>query len=233
MKILVFSDMHSNIYALEQLLQTQDYKDSDLKIALGDYVVMGPRPNETMQKMLEQDCIKLIGNNDSYVANFLPQDEVQAMPLDRQQHIEYVRNILNPEYIDVLKNLPYEYVYKTKHHTLYFTHYAWEDKFNVKDCPITPTSQDLYQAFGDIKADYVFFGHKHEPVGGKINNTTYVGVGSLGMSYPANYVVVDIDNDDNITIIRKQLDYDFDSMRQDMLDQNYVCANTFLNFFNK
>ncbi len=232
MKIIVFSDLHGNIYALNNLLKTKDYKEADLRICLGDYVAMGPRPNETTKKITLENCIMLLGNNDSYVVNGLPHDEVVNMPKDRQQHIKYVRSILEPLNIGFLKMLPYHYVHQVGNKKLYFTHYAWEDNHNVKDCPINPTAHDLQQAFLDIDADYIFFGHKHEPVGAEVDGKVYCGVGSVGMSYPANYVVVDVDDNNNITITRKQLDYDFYRMKQDMLDQNYVCAETFLKFFD-
>ena len=128
--------------------------------------------------------------------------------------------------------LPYYYEHTVGDKKLYFTHYAWEDKRNVKDCPINPTPIELDQAFGDIDADYIFFGHKHEPCGGEVNGKVYCGVGSVGMSYPANYVVVEIDQSNNVKIVRKQLDYDFGSMKQDMVSQDYICADTFLKFFD-
>ena len=42
MKICVFTDIHGNLDAFKLLMQTEDFKSADLKICLGDAVVMGP-----------------------------------------------------------------------------------------------------------------------------------------------------------------------------------------------
>ena len=45
MKICVFSDIHGNYDSLRLLLDSEDFKNADIRICLGDIVVMGPYPN--------------------------------------------------------------------------------------------------------------------------------------------------------------------------------------------
>ncbi len=231
MKILVFSDIHGNSYAYKSLLESKDYKTADLRICLGDYIAMGPQSNKVLKRAILENCIMLLGNNDSYVINGLPQDEKENMPQDRQEHIKYIQEILNPIYGNFIKLLPYSYEYMVGDKKLYFTHYAWESATNVKDAEIVPTVEEIANTYSDIDADYIFYGHKHEPYNFFDGKKHYHGVGALGMRYPANYCIISIDEDENITVEQKQLDYDFYLMKQDMLDQNYVCVDKFLKFF--
>ena len=46
MKILVFSDVHGNLNALNALIETKDFKTADKIIFLGDVVFGASRPNE-------------------------------------------------------------------------------------------------------------------------------------------------------------------------------------------
>ena len=77
MKACVFTDIHANLDALNKLISTNDFKNSDVKICLGDAVVMGPFPNECCKALLDNNCIWLMGNHDSYIANGLPEEVCQ------------------------------------------------------------------------------------------------------------------------------------------------------------
>lgn len=50
---MVYSDVHGNKYALEQLQATHDYKIADLRIFLGDAFAMCPYPNECLKAIFE------------------------------------------------------------------------------------------------------------------------------------------------------------------------------------
>ena len=65
MKILVVSDIHGNLPAIEGVLKKET--DWDLCISLGDVVDYGPWSNECVE-LLDQtrDCIKLVGNHEQY-----------------------------------------------------------------------------------------------------------------------------------------------------------------------
>ena len=63
MKIVVFSDIHGNLAALETMLHQNT--DADMYISLGDVVNYSPFSNECVD-LLETlpNCIKLIGNHE-------------------------------------------------------------------------------------------------------------------------------------------------------------------------
>lgn len=63
MKILVFSDIHGNLAAFEQMLSQN--KDVDMHISLGDVVNYSPFSNECVDLLdTLPNCIKLIGNHE-------------------------------------------------------------------------------------------------------------------------------------------------------------------------
>lgn len=231
MKVLVFSDTHSNIYALKKLINSQDFKTANLKICLGDNIMMGPRPNEVLEILTKMDCVTLIGNNDGYIANQISIKDLNSLSAERKEHINYVKNILKPEYLQWLQKLPYEYVLTTKKHKLYFTHYIWKNKFTIKDCGYPICEKSIIEDFKNINCDYVFYGHQHKPYK-FINGKHYYGIGSIGMIYPGNYAVINIDDDGEVDVEYKTLNYNFDLMKNDMINQNYVCSKLFLTFFD-
>jgi len=62
MKILIFSDVHGNLAALEAMLAHE--KRWDEVLFLGDAVIGGPQPNEVLSVLRSLDGIFLMGNHD-------------------------------------------------------------------------------------------------------------------------------------------------------------------------
>jgi putative phosphoesterase len=68
MKILIVSDIHGNLPAIETLLKMET--DWDQIISLGDVVNYGPWSNECVDLLEDtRNCIKLSGNHESYFIN--------------------------------------------------------------------------------------------------------------------------------------------------------------------
>ena len=96
MKILVYSDVHGNKYALEELQKTQDYKNADLRVFLGDAVAMCPYPNECLEKIWQSGDVFLLGNHDSYCVYGLPEEEYAYFKADKKEHQRKANiNLLN------------------------------------------------------------------------------------------------------------------------------------------
>ncbi len=72
MKILVYTDVHANKYALEELYKTEDYKHANLRVFLGDAIMMCPYPNECLKNIWDSGDVFILGNHDSYCAFGLP-----------------------------------------------------------------------------------------------------------------------------------------------------------------
>ena len=225
MKILVYSDVHGNLYALNKLQNSKNYKEADLRVFLGDAVMMCPYPNECLENIWESGDVFLLGNHDSYCAYGLPEEEFVYFKADKREHQTYMRNKTKQEYIDKLKTMPKDYSIEVQGKKFYFTHYAWETEKLVMDDPDDPNAPTEKTAamFEDINADYVIFGHNHKPAEFDYKNKKFVCVGSLGMKYPGHYIVINIDNG-VVNIERNKIYFDVEKLKQEMTKENYPSA---------
>lgn len=210
MKICVFSDIHGNYDALSLLMKSDDFLCSDLRICLGDVVIMGPNPNECIKSILDNNCIWLLGNHDSYIANGLPKEELENFNEDKLEHQKYMDILVKEEYKKVMRNLPKSYVLEVNNKKLYFTHYIWETNDNVVDCPSVVSLATVSDIFNEINADYIFYGHEHDFSCFKDLKKEYICVGSLGLKHPGHYSVIDINELGDISVNHKIIDFDID-----------------------
>jgi predicted phosphodiesterase len=74
-RVAVFSDVHSNLHALEAVLAAVDADPPDELWCLGDVVGYGPRPNECCAIVAERARICLGGNHDLAVRGTIDLDE--------------------------------------------------------------------------------------------------------------------------------------------------------------
>jgi predicted phosphodiesterase len=102
MRILVLSDIHANLTALEAVLK--DAGDVDATWCLGDVVGYGPDPNECIARLrLLPNFICLMGNHD---AAALGNIQLDAFNYDARRSIEWIQEVLTPESLAYLKDLP-------------------------------------------------------------------------------------------------------------------------------
>lgn len=234
MKILVYSDVHGNLYALNELQNSKDYKEADLRVFLGDAVMMCPYPNECLKRIWESGDVFLLGNHDSYCAYGLPEEEFVYFKADKKEHQSYMRKKTLPNYIEKLKTMPKEYFNVIDNIKLYFTHYAWETEKLVMDDPDDPNAPTSKTGalFRNIEADYIIFGHNHKPAQFDYMGKHFICVGALGMNYPGNYIVIDIENG-IVNLKRKELYFDVEKVKQEMLKENYPRAISYSKWFEQ
>ncbi len=102
MIVLVISDIHANLTALETVLA--DAGAVDAVWCLGDVVGYGPDPNECIQRVRSLPNLAcLMGNHD---AAALDQIDVEAFNTDARISLQWMREALSAENKDFLKRLP-------------------------------------------------------------------------------------------------------------------------------
>ena len=101
MRILLISDIHSNLIALDTVIK--DAGDFEQIWCLGDVVGYGPEPNECINRLREYDLICLAGNHDLAVV-----DEIGLKDFSRDAQVSllWTRQFLTPANHDWLKSLP-------------------------------------------------------------------------------------------------------------------------------
>jgi len=229
MKICVYSDVHSNLEALENLRKTEDYKSADLRIFLGDIVAVCPYPNECIKTVLESGDVWLMGNHDCYYAFGLPREEFPYFKGDKRKHQRYVKRIIKKEYEKVFMSLPKSFQITVNGKKLYFVHYPWETQRLVMDELETYDENSLDELFKDVDADYIFFGHTHCSHFAKSKKATYVGVNALGVIHPGRYGIIEID-ENKVTYTEKTINYDLKRLRKEILDANYPWAEEYTRY---
>ncbi|RMG98178.1 MAG: metallophosphoesterase [Chloroflexi bacterium] len=102
MRILIISDIHANLTALETVL-AHAQGQWDKIWCLGDLVGYGPDPNECVQLIQQFDHIALSGNHDWAVLGRL---DVTTFNRDAQIAIEWTRKTITAETRAYLETLP-------------------------------------------------------------------------------------------------------------------------------
>lgn len=152
MKILVMSDIHGNINALEAVLHNAG--KVDMVWCLGDLVGYGPDPNECIKKIRGlKNCVCLMGNHDAAVLGHM---DLEAFNRDARLSVEWNQRTIKLENLNFLKHLP------EKH---------FEDQVTlVHGSPRNPVWEYILDwqvamnNFDYFDTDLCFVGHTHIPV---------------------------------------------------------------------
>src|SRR5919202_609499 len=100
-RILLLSDIHANLVALETVLAAAGEFDSVW--CLGDVVGYGPAPNECVERVRALNPVCLAGNHDWAV---LAKLDVQDFNPDARRAILWTRSVLKPANLEWLDRLP-------------------------------------------------------------------------------------------------------------------------------
>jgi predicted phosphodiesterase len=152
MRILVLSDIHANLSALEMVFQNAGQVDATW--CLGDVVGYGPDPNECVSLLRERPNLTcLLGNHDAAVLSRIP---LETFNHDARRSIEWIQRIIAPASIQFLDRLPEKTVI--------------EGVTLVHGSPRNPVWEyvlDLYNAaqnFDHFDTQICMVGHTHLPI---------------------------------------------------------------------
>jgi diadenosine tetraphosphatase ApaH/serine/threonine PP2A family protein phosphatase len=102
MRVAVVTDIHSNLHALEAVLEALEAEAPDELWCLGDLVGYGPRPNECCAIVEERADVCLAGNHDLAVRGTIDLDEFHG---DAALAARHNRDALTPEGLAFLDRL--------------------------------------------------------------------------------------------------------------------------------
>lgn len=152
MRILVISDIHANLTALDAVLT--DAGEFEAAWCLGDLVGYGPDPNECIAKVRALPNLRcIIGNHD---AAALDQIDTKTFNLEARQALEWTQKTLTESSISFLSSLQQ----KIEINNVTLTHGSprhpvWEYLMD---------SQTAALNFDYFSTPYCFVGHTHLPV---------------------------------------------------------------------
>ncbi len=169
MKIALFSDIHSNLPALEAMFEDIESKKPDAIYCLGDLVGYNIWPNEVVNEIRKRGISTIAGNYDFGVGRnsddcgcAYKTDEDKAMGA---QSIAFTNKVINETERNYLRTLPSHIQLEYQLHNdplfLLLVHgsprrineYLFEDR----------EEKSMLRIFESAQADMLFFGHTHKP----------------------------------------------------------------------
>lgn len=197
MKLLLLSDIHSNMDSLEAILRREN--DSDVIYCAGDLVDVGFYPQEVLDCVRANNIISVKGNHDEKVIQAfrsgkhlkdLPPDQltwpiVNARKLN-ESSIAYLESL--PEQIDFqLGEIAYSMRHLYKGYETIGSYYEFSSFWNDQ-------TQDKYR---DVPKKRMIFGHTHRQCVTYVHNDClWMNPGSVGYNRPddpsiaAHYITI-------------------------------------------
>lgn len=216
MKYAILSDIHSNLEALQTVLEDSKKQKSTHYVCLGDIVGYGPNPKECLQIIRELNCPVVMGNHDEYCASALDLTGFNPMAGDA---IKWTREQLNEDEKTWLCGL--KYVRTAESFTMVHATLDLPEKWAYVFDKLAASASFNYQ-----RTAVCFNGHTHVPIafvrgptgiqGGlytkikiELGRKYFINVGSIGQprdrNPKASYVIFDMINN---LIELHRLDYD-------------------------
>jgi predicted phosphodiesterase len=153
MRLLVLTDIHANLAALDASLNAVEGSWQRL-VCLGDVVGYGPDPNEVTSRIRELGAVTIRGNHDKAVAELMPTDDFNPVA---KAAVNWTRSQLSNENLDWLAGLPQG---PLEAEGVVLVHGAFQDE---DEYVFTP-SQAL-EGLLDSTTQVTFFGHTHHQGG--------------------------------------------------------------------
>jgi putative phosphoesterase len=172
-KIVIVSDIHGNLAALNALPEQQ----FDALWCIGDLVDYGPNPHEVVEWVRQQATVAVRGNHD-HAAGFSvdPQCSVSFKKL-ADETLCFTREVCTEEDFGYLRSLPVRRDLSANSTRFYIVHAIPSDPL-FGYCP--EDSARWKQEVAGINADVLIVGHTHTPFMRREGNTMILNPGSLG-----------------------------------------------------
>ena len=227
MRILLISDIHANLVALQAVLEHA--KPFDAIWCLGDVVGYGPDPNECIETLKQYDSLCLAGNHDWAVLDKVDLEEFNP---DARRAAEWTRAQLTPANMEWLHRLPERVPTQAEKFTLVHG----SPRYPIWEYVLTAAVARINFDFFDTHTCLV--GHTHQPVIYRYDVSTYsasaeslpehtpidlapdrmmINPGSVGQPRDGDprsaFAILDLDE---MTITHHRIEYDIQATQQQM-----------------
>ena len=197
MRIAVFGDIHSNITALEAVLDDLKQQRVESWYCLGDLVGYAPFPNEVVDRIRGDGTPTIMGNYDDGVG--FDRDECGCAYRDPEEQrlgdlsLQWTKRKVTPDRKAFLRSLQPEIRFEAdgKHVRLVHGSPRRMNEYLFEDWPLS-SFQRLAATSG---TDVLVFGHTHKPYIKRVDSVLFVNAGSVGKPKDGDpracYVVID------------------------------------------
>lgn len=222
MKIAILSDIKSNVYALEAVIQDAKSKNVDTMINLGDSFYGPIAPRATFDLLQKNNFISVCGDEDRKLL------EASSLQLENDSLLKFIYEDIKEEVLYYIQNLPFE---KFLNDDIYFTHGTQHDdsKYLLEDVSsglaILRSEKEIIKLLDDVESKFVFCGHSHKARCINLSNKqVIINPGSVGLQAftsttpllhimenfykEATYIILEI-LEDSYNISLKKVPYDY------------------------
>jgi putative phosphoesterase len=183
LKVLILSDIHGNLHALEAVLQQVPH---DLVVCCGDIVVDFPYPEECVTVLRERRSRCCLGNNDAFIAQDLtPSHHLRAPYLHYAEAldkvVELTQQLISADSKSFLQGLPRELRIAVDGRRFYLNHTGPGlpiHRYLQIDTPLS----ELRRIYSGTEADVLVTGHTHIPYVKQLGQKVLINPGSVGES---------------------------------------------------
>lgn len=153
MQYLVFSDIHANAEALEQVAEEVRSLRPDFVVSLGDVVGYGASPRECIEIVDSISDVRIMGNHDHVAAGL---EDAERFNMTARISIEWTREVIGPAHREKLA--AYEQV--VSHGDCLFAH---SSPLSPLDWEYVYTIAQARRILGETSQRFVLVGHTHVP----------------------------------------------------------------------
>lgn len=227
MRYGIFADVHSNLEAIDAVIQSYKNESIDQYICVGDVVGYGANPCECIERVKSLSAITVAGNHDWATVNLY---SLENLRFEAKEAIHWTRTQITQSERDFLESL--KLIYKNPDLTL-----AHGTLDNPKDFNYMNNGYIAWESLRILGTKIGFVGHSHVPgiftkgSGDKVGyrqddfldlldtESYIVNVGSVGQPRDGNskaaYCIYDTE-EKKVSI--KRVSYDIDKTRQKIIE---------------
>ncbi len=155
MRLMIFSDIHGNLEALQSVFSDADKRNIHRSICLGDLVGYGPYPNECIELVKKRkNCRCLAGNHDVAA---LWETSPYGMSKSAQDAILWTMEQLSDTNKKYLQSLPDRI-------DLFNMTFVHANPYNPRGWRYITDRKYALRSFSATSCQYLFIGHSHKPL---------------------------------------------------------------------
>ncbi len=220
MRLMIISDIHANLTALEAVFRDlkHNFGTVDYILCAGDLVGLGPYPNETINALKNlKNFISVKGSIDQAVVD----EKFKGFDGMEIESIKWTRKVLTDDNIDFLDFLDDYKAIKIQGFKIFLVHGSPENHLNGRISKLE-SLEKMEKYFQDTGADIIVCGQTHIPFVKELYGKYIINAGSVGLPKDENpracYVFVDLEN---MEINFRRVSYDVDSLARKMKELKF------------
>ncbi|MFH1369593.1 MAG: metallophosphoesterase family protein [Elusimicrobiota bacterium] len=212
MKIGIFSDIHGNIYAFNEVMNSLKNESCDLHVFLGDACGYYYYANEIIDVLRDmKNLVAVRGNHDDIFIKIIKNKEIEKEYTERYgKALSLLKNSISPKNMDYLKKLPEKE--RISKYSICMYHGS---PSNHLEGYVYPTNNLSF--FKNISEKYVFLGHTHYPMNKTTGAARFINPGSCGQPRDfdmPSYAVLNVETGE---FKIKRVDYNKNALIEEIL----------------